>query len=265
MVCLGIEINAQTGVLKIPESKLQEIHKVCIQFHHRSVASRNQLQKLLGKLLYISRCVKPARAFTNRILTTLREAPTEGHIKLSSEFQKDILWFNMFLKEFNGTVEIHKVDQPLQYIFIDASLTRVGAFMHGNVYTMEIPLEMQSNLTIVQIEASNILVALTVWGEFLRNKHILIWCDNMAVVQAMKFCRIRDPWLMACARTIWLLTAQFNLKVTYKHIPGATNRYADILSRWQIYKDTNVPEVKQLKKCKWWPVKSSFIVPSFEI
>ena len=43
---------------------------------------------LSGSLLYIHKCVSPARLFVNRILATLREAPDNGPINLTRGISK---------------------------------------------------------------------------------------------------------------------------------------------------------------------------------
>ena len=78
VICLGIEINAKTSVLKIPENKMAEVRDMCHKWSTRTYASKRQLQKLTGKLLYIHRCVRPARLFVNRILSLLRSTPMRG-------------------------------------------------------------------------------------------------------------------------------------------------------------------------------------------
>ena len=86
ITCLGIQIDAHTGILKIPEVKMQEVVALCKKWAVQTHATKNQLQKLTGKLLYIHRCVKPAHIFINRILTVLRNTPQKGMIQLPSAF-----------------------------------------------------------------------------------------------------------------------------------------------------------------------------------
>ena len=62
----------------------------------------------MGTLLYIHKCVRPARLFVNRILATLRESPESGHTSLPPAFHRDIAWFNTFLPVFNGQVYLKK-------------------------------------------------------------------------------------------------------------------------------------------------------------
>ena len=54
------------------------------------MATKNQLQTLVGKLIYIHRCVKPARLFINQILFVLCNAPANCHITRPIGFYKDI-------------------------------------------------------------------------------------------------------------------------------------------------------------------------------
>ena len=86
ITCLGIQINAHTGILKIPDDKMQEVVTLCRKWAIQTHATKNQLQKFAGKLLYIHRCVKPALIFINRILTVLCYAPQKGMIQLPSAF-----------------------------------------------------------------------------------------------------------------------------------------------------------------------------------
>ena len=104
--CLGIQINAREGVISIPPLKLKEIQEICKSWHTKKIAQKKQLQRLVGKLLYIHKCIKPARLFVNRILAVPRNAPCTGSFKLPDEFLKDINWLNLFLEDFNGIKKI---------------------------------------------------------------------------------------------------------------------------------------------------------------
>ena len=50
VTCLGTEINARTGILKIPENKMLEVKEMCSKWVSCTYASRRQLQKLRSKL-----------------------------------------------------------------------------------------------------------------------------------------------------------------------------------------------------------------------
>ena len=61
ITCLGIQINAKTGTLSVPDKKLNEIKNLTSQWLIKKIATRKQLQSYIGKLIAIHRCVKPSR------------------------------------------------------------------------------------------------------------------------------------------------------------------------------------------------------------
>ena len=52
--------------LKIPQEKLQEIQNICLQFAFKWRVTKNQLQSLLGSLLHITKCIRPALFFSQQ-------------------------------------------------------------------------------------------------------------------------------------------------------------------------------------------------------
>ena len=93
---MGIEIDIEKGQMSIPEQKLSEILEVCKNWQSKVHANKRQLQSLIGKLLFVHKCVRPARLFVNRMLEVLKSAPEVGKVHLSSAFSKDLNWFVFF-------------------------------------------------------------------------------------------------------------------------------------------------------------------------
>ena len=91
VICLGILFDTVDRTISIPPDKLPEIVKVCHDWSDKKVVTKNQLQSLLGLLLYISKCVKPARYFMNRMLHLLRDNFVNDHIVLTHEFFRDLV------------------------------------------------------------------------------------------------------------------------------------------------------------------------------
>ena len=266
ITCLGIIVDAKAGTLSVPAEKLEKIKQMCTQWLGKIRATRKQIQKLLGHLLYIHKCIPPARLFTNRILQTLRSTPRVGYVKLSPSFHKDITWFCVFLEYFNGTVKIHpSVAVHCNHIFVDASLRNLGAIFQRQVYSIPIIDTLKQFFNIVHFEATNILLAIRTWLPRLHDQECTIWCDNNAVVNAFTFHKIKDNYLMACVRSVWLLCAQYNIKLKVSHIRGTCNQYADILSRWDSYVNCNMTEVQFLKACTWLRPNAQEMIPNFQV
>ena len=100
------------------------------QWLSKDVASRRQLQSILGLLLYVHKCIKPECIFLNRMLELLRNSHGRQKILLTPDFKRDLRWFVKFLPMYNGIFmyDHKKVDTTLE---LDACLT--GFFLGGGV------------------------------------------------------------------------------------------------------------------------------------
>ena len=127
VTCLGIVVNAIKSTISIPVDKLEEIH-VCTQWTSKSTCTKRQLQSLLGSLLYITKCVRPARFFLNRMLQVLRDSHSTSYIKLSKEFYMDLNWFKVFLMQYNGVTFFNHKQVDFQ-VYLDASLSGLGVYL----------------------------------------------------------------------------------------------------------------------------------------
>ena len=78
----------------------------------------------------------------------------------------------------------------------------------------------------------DVLLAVGLFQAQWAGKKVLIKCDNEAVVTVLRSGRARDPFLGACARNIWYVSALSDMDIQYVHIRGLYNTVADLLSRW---------------------------------
>ena len=239
ITCLGIDIDINNNTMSIAQDKVNAIYTECLAVSNKTVLSKQAFQSLLGKLIYIQKCVKPSRIFINRILHLFRSNSHLRKIHLTHDFHKDIQWFLEFLPSFNGISYIHKarVDDS-QSLFLDACLTGMGAVWWDRVYATPIHSCPDLNLTIVHLEMLNIVIALRTWGHLWQHGSISIICDNLGVVQVVQTGKTRDQFLALCVRNIWLLTASHDIDLAISHIPGSKNTIADTLSR--LYSDKPV-------------------------
>ena len=139
LTCLGIRIDLDANTLSIDALKLQLIYEECLATTGKRHLTKKAFQSLLGKLLYIYKCVQPARTFINRMLSLFRQNAHNPRIPLTAEFHQDLNWFLKFLPKFNGVTYIHKASIPeSQTLYIDASLTGLGGVWNGQVYATPI-------------------------------------------------------------------------------------------------------------------------------
>ena len=157
MVCLGIEIDTEKFMLSIPKEKLHQVVTECHLWIARKVCTKQQLQSILGLLLYVTKCVKRARFFLNRMVDTLKSAKNSKYIKLGQELRKYILWFHRFLIQFKGTVFFNP--SLVSGVFeIDACMQGwVGRFNNQAYYVSMAQIKAEYN--ICHLEMLNVLVS----------------------------------------------------------------------------------------------------------
>ena len=85
LTCLGIKIDISATSLSIDAPKMQAIFRECQHIFTRMWLSKENLQSLLGKLIYLQNCVVPARIFINRMLDLFRKNISKKKIYLTSE------------------------------------------------------------------------------------------------------------------------------------------------------------------------------------
>ena len=232
IICLGIHIDSVEATLSIPDEKLQEILKNCVDFLKLKKFTKRQLQSLIGSLMYVHKVVKPARYFVNRLLENLRNMNEVQF--MNEDVVRDVTWFLKFVKRFNGKCKY--IYPPLQCsdrIELDACLTGVGGRYNNQVYQYQFRNnEVPCTFSIVHLEMWNVLIGIRIWAKQWANRAIVIKCDNEAVVGVVNNGVTRDSALAAMARNIWFVTASHNIRFQVVHIPGVNNMCADLLSRW---------------------------------
>ena len=126
---------------------------------------------MLGNLLYIHKCVKPACIFVNHMLQLLRDNYDKNAITLTHDFRRDLRWLAKFVRSYNGTSFFdHKPTEAS--IELDACLTGFGGRWSNWVY--HVPIEREyKNLAITQLETLNILVALRLFAPYWHRKRFM--------------------------------------------------------------------------------------------
>ena len=148
------------------------------------------------------------------------------------------IW-QVFLHIFNGSIIIPDqfwlLNEDLQ-LFTDASSTiGFGGYFQGQWFNGVWPLQTKvSTPSIAWLEFFPVVVALTLWGQQLKGKRILIRSDNAAVVSIVNTQSSKCPRIMNLVRFFVLKCLNNNVLFRARHIPGVKNDIADALSRSQM-------------------------------
>ena len=122
---------------------------------------------------------------------------------------------------------------PIQSVFTDSCNLAAGGFFEGDWFYLnwEWDWPLVSKLHINSKELLAVYLAIRRWAPLWQNKRIYIQSDNVTTVAAINRGTSRNPFLMACLRELFWLSAQFNFHITARHLPGIVNTLADTISR----------------------------------
>ena len=116
-------------------------------------------------MLYVAKIVVPARAFLNRMLWYLRSTESTV-IRLGETFHRNLSWFTRFLALFNESPSFKMTgNRDDIHVWVDASLTGIGAVWGTRAYAEEIPDCIRKGRSIVHFEMYNIVVMMKHWAK----------------------------------------------------------------------------------------------------
>jgi len=233
LVFLGVELDSLALSLSLPASKLNDLKSVLASFHGKPRATKHQLQRLAGKLNWACKVVYGGRTFLRRILDLMNTLPLPAsRCRLTSDFHRDIQWWEEFLEVFNGKCNFLD-DRPVTSLETDACSSAVGAFYEGDWFYSNLVVDSPqiASLHINFKEALCVVLAAVRWGHLWRDKLIYIYCDNTTAVALLNKGTTRNPFVMQYLRLLFWLSAVYNFRLKVCHIPGALNSTADAISR----------------------------------
>ena len=231
MEWLGFEIDSELMQISVPKSKLDEVVEEAKGWATKTLATKQELQSLVGKLAHISQVIQHARKFMCRVLANLRLAPAWGRVVVSKELRKDIAWFLEFSASFNGKLLIQP-SYPVVKMECDACPQGGGGFCGKKYYFFDFPEEISEDHHIARLEAINLVIcAKTLLPSNSSNIRLHILTDNIASAQVLMSGRTKDPVLAACAREMAMFTALRGIVLDVQHTPGEELELADALSR----------------------------------
>ena len=252
MVFLGKKYNTDSMIVSIPQEKITETIDLLHWFECRKRCTKRQLQQLIGKLAFISECVRSGRLFISRMLHMLRKYKCNHYkIHLTIEFRKDVQWWLRFLCEYNGISIIPELDwsKPDSVISTDACLKGLGGinFISCQFFHVQIPKFLcDSHISLLEMYA--VFIALQFWVPILANKRLHILCDNQACVQILTHGSGKEQFMLNLARQIWFLCSKHNVQIKASYITSAENRFADLLSRWYVSENYSKLFLKEIEQ-----------------
>ena len=237
MTFLGILFDTVSMVMEVTPERVQEISNEVEMWLVKQSTSKYELQVLLGKLHFITKCVHQGRIFVSRLLNLLRDISGDERVALSEEARADIRWFHTYLHEYNGVSLIPEASwsKPDERLDTDACLVGCGGVCGNEYFYADFPEQTREEAKhISALEMLTIVAAVKNWGERLTRAKVLVFCDNDATIQVINSGKTRDGFMQKCLRELCYITAKYQCVVRVVHLPGAQNRLPDLLSRWSL-------------------------------
>ena len=250
---LGIELDSDRMVLRLPQEKLSELHILLARWRSWRYCQIGDLRSLVGKLQHASKVVRPGRTFLRRMFELLKGSRRcRPLIRLNAAFRSDLAWWHTFLKHWNGVsiLESYWVGPPDHHLFTDAAGTMgCGAWSGSHWFQYHwfqyLWPPIFAGRSIAVKELLPIVLACIVWGHVWRHQSVLAHCDNQSVVEVVNSGYSKDGELMHLLRSLFFIMANLQISLRVVHIPGADNIGADAISRdYLIRFHLQVPEAR---------------------
>ena len=236
---LGLIIDSDKFEIRISDHRLNEILDELHSFMKKTTCTKRQILSLIGKLIFVSRVVKSGRSFVRRLIDLSKRTRFLHHrIRLNRPCRDDIMWWIRFLPQWNGISLIPDQDWTSSAdieLFTDASDIAASCYFNKQwcVVTSEGQYGFLKQRSINLRELFAIMVALATWAPQLQRRKVLFHCDNMAVVQIIRYGVTRNTEMMNLIRTILFICAKYDFECNTVYVPSAKNDIADSISRLQ--------------------------------
>ena len=246
MTYLGVEFDSIRMEMRVPADKLAEVRADIESWSRKTTAAKQPLQSLLGRLFWVARCVRFSRVFMGRLLALLREMRTlEGNkkIQISLEAKKDIRWWSVYLRAFNGVTAVFN-DDPMPLPFQDLLETTAfvcagdaypfggGAWFKDQYWSREFPIWLKDPAVPIHIkEFWVVIVSAKLWASQWSGHLVYLFCDNDAVVDVLNHEKPKNPDMLTMLREFSYLVCMHSFTPVFRKIDTKVNHVADHISR----------------------------------
>ena len=103
LVFLGIELETVGLQLRVPSEKLVCLKALIQSWSRKKVASKRELQLLIGHLSYAATVVKSGRTFMRHLIEASK-VPKQASlwVHLNINCRADLVWWELFIEQWNG-------------------------------------------------------------------------------------------------------------------------------------------------------------------
>jgi len=246
---LGLLIDTVRMQVRVPQEKITKTQVLLDNLISYRKVSLRCMQSIIGSLNFLCRAIRPGRVFIQRMVALTRGVRKPYYkLRITKGVKLDAIMWKHFLSEFNGTAAFLSTawcDNATLHFYTDASITLgYGAYFNGQWFRGKWP-KQTHNWSIAVCELFPIVLGIITWGELMKDKKLLIFCDNKAVTHILNKQSSKCPKIMTLMRILTLSCLRYNILLRSMFIFSFTNQAADALSRNQIKRFRQVAPTAQ--------------------
>ena len=248
MTFLGMLLDSENQLVCVPVEKIRRAQELIRFFLNKrnKKATVLQYQKICGFLNFLCRSIVPGRAFMRRLYAATVGLSRSGnlkphyHVRISEENRMDLLIWQKFLEYpmvfARPFMEFGRITAEVIDMYSDASRNfnlGFGAYCgpEWSVGQWNRSFMEKYEPSIEYLELYALLVGVLNWIKLFKNKKIVLFCDNEAVVHMVNNNSSTCKHCMQLIRIIVLECMVQNVRVLARHVGTKDNGKADALSR----------------------------------
>ena len=209
-------------------------------------------------LNFLGKAIVPGRAFTRRFYSYGNpEMKAHHHIAVDRDLKNDLKVWKSFLTHPNlfsrNFLELKPLENSTEVsLYSDASANPelgCGGISDSNWFILQWKAKFirKHKPSINYLELYAVTIGIFNWIHKYKNKRIILFCDNMSVVQMINNNSSKCKNCMTLIRFIVLKEMTFNVKISAKHVPGIQNNFSDLLSRMRYDQFRKLARKQKLK------------------
>ena len=239
---LGMLVDGVRLVLGIPEDKRVKACEAVEKLSQKRKTTVRELQALAGLLNFLTKVVVLGRAFTWRMYSKYVDIVTQDghrvcdswlkphhHVSLDQEFRSDCeMWLvflnnpTLFARPWIDFLSLTCTAEQLNFQ-TDASKNPDLGFgcrfdLEWSFAQWEKGFICDKNPSIAYLELFGLCIGVYIWSHNIRNRRIVVSCDNEAVVMMVNSMASKCKNCMVLLRLLVLRVMQYNFRVFVKHI-----------------------------------------------
>lgn len=240
---LGLWLDFRSLQVSASPERITSILGLLEEVLSRKSVLFRKLEKLVGKLSFVSQIISGGRTFLRRIYDSYPKSRC-GKVVITPAIRADLLWWKRFLPIWNGNAYMHPSFARPRFSFTsDASnIACAGSSVDSVISHIWSPKQVNWHINIKELWS--VYHCLRCWSHKLRGATVIVGVDNSTAVAWINNGTARSPIAMKILRKIFWIRAKFDIQLFASWISTDVNTVADAASRLdfaRVHKYSGIP------------------------